>query len=86
MKLEISRDGLLIIIINHLAGLYILPLRWRKMRRVPSSERRLAWLAEGAPAVTESETGVAPRVAKFHVVMWERDDQPAVFSALTRAR
>ena len=56
------------------------------MTRGPSSERRLAGLAGGAAAVTESETGLAPRVAKFQVEMWERDDQPAVFSALTRAR
>ena len=52
------------------------------MTRGPSSER-MAGVVGGAAAVTESETGLAPRVAKFQCEMWE--DQPAVFSALTRA-
>ena len=49
-------------------GLYILLPRWRKMTRGPSSER-MAGVVGGAAAVTESETGLAPRVAKFQCEM-----------------
>lgn len=51
-----------------LPGLYILLPRWRKMTRGPSSER-MAGVVGGAAAVTESETGLAPRVAKFQCEM-----------------